>query len=89
MRPRLHDQLRQLLHRHPAGLRVAHIAQRLGKDESTVRRALQSCWGAYVIAWEECQINKWAALWACVRVPKGATKPTKRVIISSTTEGKS
>lgn len=75
MRPPLHPQLRRILSKHPAGMDVASLAKLIDSDPATVRRSLRSCYGAYVIAWQQATTGVWSQCWAVVPVPPHAIKP--------------
>lgn len=71
-----HNTIRELLKRHPDGLKSSDIAKFTGIDNRSVNKSLESIFGVYVDRWEKATYrNTLAAVWAVVDVPKNCPKP--------------
>ena len=71
-----HNAIRELLKRHPDGLKSSDIAKFTGIDNRSVNKSLESIFGVYVDRWEKSTYrNTLAAVWAVVDVPENCPKP--------------
>ena len=71
-----HNAIRELLKRHPDGLKSSDIAKFTGIDNRSVNKSLESIFGVYVDRWEKATYrNTLAAVWAVVDVPENCPKP--------------
>ena len=71
-----HNIIRELLKRHPDGLKSREIADITGIDKRVVNKALESVFGVYIDRWEKSTFqNMLAAIWVVVDVPENCPKP--------------
>jgi hypothetical protein len=71
-----HNIIRELLKRHPEGLKSREIADITGIDKRVVNKALESVFGVYIDRWEKSTFqNTLAAIWVVVDVPENCPKP--------------
>ena len=71
-----HNIIRELLKRHPDGLKSSDIAKFTGIDNRSVNKSLENVFGVYVDRWEKATYrNTLAAVWAVVDVPENCPKP--------------
>ena len=71
-----HNTIRELLKRHPDGLKSSDIAKFIGIDNRSVNKSLESVFGVYVDRWEKStHRNTLAAIWVVVDVPENCPKP--------------
>ncbi len=71
-----HNIIRELLKRHPDGLKSSDIAKFTGIDVRSVNKALEGVFGVYVDRWELATYrNTLAAVWVVVDVPENCPKP--------------
>ena len=71
-----HNIIRELLKRHPDGLKSSDIAKFTGIDFRSVNKSLESVFGVYIDRWEKATYrNTLAAVWVVVDVPKNCPKP--------------
>lgn len=71
-----HNIIRELLKRHPEGLKSREIADITGIDKRVVNKALESVFGVYIDRWENATYrNTLAAVWVVVDVPENCPKP--------------
>jgi hypothetical protein len=71
-----HNIIRELLKRHPDGLKSSDIAKFTGIDVRSVNKSLESVFGVYVDRWENATYrNTLAAVWVVVAVPENCPKP--------------
>jgi len=71
-----HNIIRELLKRHPDGLKSSDISKFTGIDNRAVNKALENVFGVYVDRWEKATFrNTLAAIWVVVDVPKNFPKP--------------
>ena len=71
-----HNIIRDLLKRHPDGLKASDIAKITGIDVRSVNKSLESVFGVYVDRWEKsARHNTLAAIWVVVDVPENCPKP--------------
>ena len=71
-----HNIIRELLKRHPDGLKASDIAKFTGIDVRSVNKSLESVFGVYVDRWEKLTYrNTLAAVWVVVAVPENCPKP--------------
>jgi len=71
-----HNIIRELLKRHPDGLKSSDIAKFTGIDVRSVNKSLESVFGVYVDRWENATYrNTLAAVWVVVDVPVNCPKP--------------
>lgn len=71
-----HNIIRDLLKRHPDGLKSSEIAKLTGIDNRSVNKSLESVFGVYVDRWEKSTYrNTLAAVWVVVDVPENCPKP--------------
>lgn len=71
-----HNIIRDLLKRHPDGLKSSEIAKLTGIDNRSVNKSLESVFGVYVDRWEKATYrNTLAAVWVVVDVPENCPKP--------------
>ena len=71
-----HNIIRELLKRHPDGLKSSDIAKFTGIDVRSVNKSLESVFGVYVDRWEKSTFrNTLAAVWVVVDVPVNCPKP--------------
>jgi hypothetical protein len=71
-----HNIIRELLKRHPDGLKSSDIAKFTGIDVRSVNKALESVFGVYIDRWENASYrNNLAAIWVVVDVPEDCPKP--------------
>ena len=71
-----HNTIRELLKRHPDGLKSSDISKFIGIDNRSVNKSLESIFGVYVDRWEKSTYrNTLAAVWAVVDVPENCPKP--------------
>ena len=71
-----HNIIRELLKRHPDGLKSSDIATITGIDVRSVNKSLESIFGVYIDRWENATYrNTLAAVWAVVDVPENCPKP--------------
>ena len=71
-----HNIIRELLKRHPDGLKSSDIAKFTGIDVRSVNKSLESVFGVYIDRWENATYrNTLAAVWVVVNVPENCPKP--------------
>ena len=71
-----HNIIRDLLKRHPDGLKASDIAKFTGIDVRSVNKSLESVFGVYIDRWEKSTYrNTLAAIWVVVDVPDNCPKP--------------
>jgi hypothetical protein len=71
-----HNIIRELLKRHPDGLKSSEIATITGIDFRSVNKSLESVFGVYIDRWEKSAFrNTLAAIWVVVDVPENCPKP--------------
>ena len=71
-----HNIIRELLKRHPDGLKASDIAKFTGIEFRSVNKSLESVFGVYVDRWEKSTFrNTLAAVWVVVDVPENCPKP--------------
>ena len=71
-----HNIIRELLKRHPDGLKSSDIAKFTGIDVRSVNKSLESVFGVYIDRWEKATYrNTLAAFWIVVDVPVNCPKP--------------
>lgn len=71
-----HNIIRELLKRHPDGLKASDIAKFTGIDVRSVNKSLESVFGVYIDRWENATYrNTLAAVWVVVDVPENCPKP--------------
>jgi len=71
-----HNIIRELLKRHPDGLKSSDIAKFTGIDVRSVNKSLESVFGVYIDRWENATYrNTLAAVWVVVDVPENCPKP--------------
>lgn len=71
-----HNIIRELLKRHPDGLKSSDIAKFTGIDVRSVNKSLESVFGVYIDRWEKATYrNTLAAIWVVVDVPENCPKP--------------
>lgn len=71
-----HNIIRDLLKRHPDGLKSSEIAKLTGIDVRSVNKSLESVFGVYIDRWEKATYrNTLAAVWVVVDVPDNCPKP--------------
>ena len=71
-----HNIIRELLKRHPDGLKSSEIATITGIDVRSVNKSLESVFGVYIDRWEKSAFrNTLAAIWVVVDVPENCPKP--------------
>ena len=71
-----HNIIRDLLKRHPDGLKASDIAKFTGIEVRSVNKSLESVFGVYIDRWELATYrNTLAAVWVVVNVPENCPKP--------------
>ena len=71
-----HNIIRELLKRHPDGLKSSDISRLTGIDYRVVNKALESVFGVYIDRWENSTYrNTLAAIWVVVDVPENCPRP--------------
>jgi hypothetical protein len=71
-----HNIIRDLLKRHPDGLKASDIAKFTGIDVRSVNKSLEGVFGVYIDRWENATYrNTLAAIWVVVDVPENCPKP--------------
>ena len=71
-----HNVIRDLLKRHPDGLKSSDISRLTGIDKRVVNKALEGVFGVYVDRWEKStHRNTLAAIWVVVDVPENCPRP--------------
>jgi len=71
-----HNIIRELLKRHPDGLKASDIAKFTGIEVRSVNKSLEGVFGVYVDRWELATYrNTLAAIWVVVDVPENCPKP--------------
>jgi hypothetical protein len=71
-----HNIIRDLLKRHPDGLKASDIAKFTGIEVRSVNKSLESVFGVYIDRWELATYrNTLAAIWIVVDVPENCPKP--------------
>ena len=71
-----HSTIRELLKRHPDGLKSSDISKFTGIDNRSVNKSLESVFGVYIDRWEKSTYrNTLAAVWVVVNVPENCPKP--------------
>jgi hypothetical protein len=71
-----HNIIRELLKRHPDGLKASDMAKFTGIDVRSVNKSLESVFGVYIDRWEKSTYrNTLAAIWVVVDVPENCPKP--------------
>ena len=71
-----HNIIRELLKRHPDGLKASDMAKFTGIDVRSVNKSLESVFGVYIDRWENATYrNTLAAVWVVVDVPENCPKP--------------
>jgi hypothetical protein len=71
-----HNIIRDLLKRHPDGLKASDIAKFTGIEVRSVNKSLEGVFGVYIDRWELATYrNTLAAVWVVVDVPENCPKP--------------
>jgi hypothetical protein len=71
-----HNIIRDLLKRHPDGLKASDIAKFTGIEVRSVNKSLEGVFGVYIDRWELATYrNTLAAIWVVVDVPENCPKP--------------
>jgi hypothetical protein len=71
-----HNTIRDLLKKHPDGLKSSDISKLTGIDVRSVNKSLESVFGVYIDRWEKSTYrNTLAAIWVVVDVPENCPKP--------------
>jgi hypothetical protein len=71
-----HNIIRDLLKRHPDGLKASDIAKLTGIEVRSVNKSLEGVFGVYIDRWEKSTYrNTLAAIWVVVDVPDNCPKP--------------
>ena len=71
-----HNIIRDLLKRHPDGLKSSDIAKFTGIEVRSVNKSLEGVFGVYVDRWELATYrNTLAAIWVVVDVPDNCPRP--------------
>ncbi len=71
-----HNTIRDLLKKHPDGLKASDIAKLTGIEVRSVNKSLESVFGVYIDRWEKSTYrNTLAAIWIVVDVPENCPKP--------------
>ena len=71
-----HNIIRELLKRHPDGLKSSDIAKFTGIEVRSVNKALEGVFGVYIDRWKlATHRNTLAAIWVVVDVPVNCPKP--------------
>ena len=71
-----HNTIRELLKRHPDGLKSSDIAKFTGIDNRSINKSLENVYGVYIDRWEKSDYqNTLAAIWIVVDVPENCPKP--------------
>jgi hypothetical protein len=71
-----HNIIRDLLKKHPDGLKASDIAKLTGIEVRSVNKSLESVFGVYIDRWEKSTYrNTLAAIWIVVDVPENCPKP--------------
>ena len=71
-----HNIIRELLKRHPDGLKSSAIAKFTGIEVRSVNKSLEGVFGVYIDRWELATYrNTLAAIWVVVDVPENCPKP--------------
>jgi hypothetical protein len=71
-----HNIIRELLKRHPDGLKSSDISKLTDIDVRSVNKSLEGVFGVYVDRWEKStHRNTLAAIWVVVDVPENCPKP--------------
>jgi hypothetical protein len=71
-----HNIIRDLLKRHPDGLKASDIAKLTGIEVRSVNKSLEGVFGVYIDRWELATYrNTLAAIWVVVDVPENCPKP--------------
>lgn len=71
-----HNIIRELLQKHPDGLKSSDIARLTGINNRSVNKSLESVFGVYIDRWEKSTYrNNLAAIWVVVDVPENCPKP--------------
>ena len=79
-----HNIIRELLKRHPDGLKSSDISRLTGIDKRVVNKALEGVFGVYIDRWElATHRNTLAAIWVVVDVPVNCPKPNNTGIRSA------
>ncbi len=71
-----HNIIRELLKRHPDGLKSSDISKLTGIDNRSINKSLESVFGVYIDRWEKTTYrNTLVAIWVVVDVPENCPKP--------------
>jgi hypothetical protein len=71
-----HNIIRDLLKKHPDGLKASDIAKLTGIEVRSVNKSLEGVFGVYIDRWEKSTYrNTLAAIWVVVDVPDNCPKP--------------
>ena len=71
-----HNTIRDLLKKHPDGLKSSDISKLTGIEVRSVNKSLESVFGVYIDRWENATYrNTLAAVWVVVDVPENCPKP--------------
>jgi hypothetical protein len=71
-----HNIIRELLKRHPDGLKASDMAKFTGIEVRSINKSLESVFGVYIDRWEKStHRNTLAAIWVVVDVPENCPKP--------------
>jgi hypothetical protein len=71
-----HNTIRDLLKKHPDGLKSSDISKLTGIEVRSVNKSLESVFGVYIDRWEKSTYrNTLAAIWVVVDVPENCPKP--------------
>jgi len=71
-----HNTIRDLLKKHPDGLKSSDISKLTGIEVRSINKSLESVFGVYIDRWEKSTYrNTLAAIWVVVDVPENCPKP--------------
>jgi hypothetical protein len=73
-----HPAIRTLLRARPDGLRIEEMAEALGLQPKTLRRALVGMPDAYLDRWVKGARGQWNAVWCVVVPPQNCPHPKER-----------
>lgn len=72
--------IRQLLRDNPDGLDIKTIAERVDRQESTVRMLLKNMPDTYIDRWDGPTRGQYTAIWCVVVPPDNCPHPTRKVV---------
>jgi predicted transcriptional regulator len=75
MRKSNHTAVRALLREHPDGMTTPTLADILGKEHSSIWRALNTMPDAYIDRWMEPRRGHFMAVWCVVVPPENCPRP--------------